>query len=44
LGSFEDAKHDSGTRIAKNRMVDPINVKVCIVFTKANPILDKVGS
>jgi hypothetical protein len=30
LGVYEGAKHDSEARIAKNKMADPINVKVCM--------------
>jgi hypothetical protein len=44
FGSFEGAEQDSETRIARNKMVDPINVKVCMLSTKANPLLDEEES
>jgi hypothetical protein len=44
LWSFEGAKHDSEARIARNEMVDPINVKVFVLSRKANPLLDEVES
>jgi hypothetical protein len=41
LGDFKGAKHDSEARIARNKMVDPINVKV-FMFRIANTLLDEV--
>jgi hypothetical protein len=35
LGVLEAAKHDSETGIAKNKMTDPINVKVCMFVQKS---------
>jgi uncharacterized HAD superfamily protein len=34
LGVFENAKHDSVARIARNKMMVLINVKVCIFSRK----------
>jgi hypothetical protein len=42
LGSFKDAEHDSEARIARNKIVDPINVKVYTFSTKPKPLLDEV--
>jgi hypothetical protein len=42
FGSFKGAEHNSEARIARNIMVEPINVKVCMLSTEANPFLDEV--
>jgi hypothetical protein len=42
--SFDGAKHDSETRIAKYKMVAPINVIVCMFSRKANQLMDEVES
>jgi hypothetical protein len=44
LGSFKGAKYNSEARTARNKMVDPMNVKVCMLSTKLNPLLDEVES
>jgi hypothetical protein len=37
FGSFNGAEHDSATRVSRNRVVEPINVKVCMPFHKTQP-------
>jgi hypothetical protein len=45
VGVFEGSKHDYESRITKNKMADPINVKdFMFPSRKANPLLDGVGS
>jgi hypothetical protein len=41
---LEGDKHYSEARIARNNMLDLINVKVFCLSTKANPFLDEAES
>jgi hypothetical protein len=40
LGVFEHSKHESETRTAKNKMAEPINVKIYVF----RPLLDEIQS